>query len=185
MKDLNFFSSYNTSNNDKNGVDRYLVWAAGAFAAIVVLTLVVNGVKIAILEMSMRKYEAALNEPNFQAQLKEAENINQKLDLLKKYEGKVSKVSDDAKKNNLITDELLTDISGALPKEASFTDLQIDGYELTIKGETSNRTSIAEFEHNLKGLSKLKSVHVNEIARKETVEESYTFQISIILKEVN
>lgn len=184
MQDLNFFSTYNSDNNGKNGVDKYFVGGVGVLAAAVIVSIGMSMFKIMTAEFAIKKYNAALNEPTFQTQLTDAENINQRLSLLENYEKQISQVSNDVKKINVVTDDLLTDISGAMPQEVSLKDFSINGYEVSIKGNTTQKTAIAEFEHNLKGVSKLKNVFVNEVPREETINENYSFQITCILKEV-
>lgn len=184
MRDLNFFSSYNEDKKSKKGFEMYFYGTIGVLLAIIVINVAVSGVRIFMLNSSIKKYNEELNKPEFKAQLNEAIDVNNKIGILSKYEAAVSEVAGKAKKDNVVTDELLNDISGALPNDVTFKDFVIDSYDVTIKGSTHTRAAVAEFEHNLKNLSKIKMVHVNEIEKSNSVGEDYTFEIICVLKEV-
>lgn len=184
MKDLNFFSGYNGDKEEKRGFELYFYGAMGVLGAIIVLTVVISVVRIVMLDMSIKKYNNELNKPEFQAQLKEAEDINGKIAILSKYEGAISDVASSVKKDDIVTDNLLNDISGALPKEVSFKDFDINGYDVTIKGSSRTRAAIGEFEHNLSELPKAKKVQVNGISKSNAVGEDYTFEMTCVLKEI-
>lgn len=184
MKDLNFFSIYQGSQKEKRSIENYIYGAAGVLGAVIVVTLMINLVQIFMLNSSIKEYTEKYNAPDLQAQLREAEDLNGKIDILDKYQGELSDIASSVKKNDIVTDSLLNDISGAIPSEVSFKDFDIKGYDLTIKGTSHNRTAIGEFEHNLAQLSKLKSVHVNEIAKSNAVGEDYSFEMTCVIKEV-
>jgi type IV pilus assembly protein PilN len=184
MKDLNFFSAYNGDNKQKRGFEIYFCITAGIVGALIILNAIIGGVKIFMVHRSISQYNLKLNETEFKEQLSEAENINKKIEVLSNYEGAVSEVISNVKKDDIVTDGLLNDISGNMPKEVTFKDFDINGYDVTIKGSTNTRSAIGEFEHNLCQLAEIKSVHVDKIAKSNTVGEDYTFEMTCILKEV-
>jgi len=184
MKDLNFFSVYQGSIKEKKTVERYLYGAAGILGAIIIINLLFNVVKIYTSSTSIKEYAIKLSEPVLQSQLREADEINGKLEALSKYECVLSDIASSVENNDIVTDSLLNDISGAIPKEVSFKDFDIKGYDVTINGTTHTRAAMGEFEHNLSELSKIKKVHVNEISKSNAVGEDYSFEMTCVLKEV-
>nr|WP_245160047.1 PilN domain-containing protein [Clostridium beijerinckii] len=103
---------------------------------------------------------------------------------MSKYESRVSDVSNSIVKNDIVTDDLLNDISSTIPSDVSFKSFKIEGYDLTISGVSHTREAISEFEHNLKDVSKIKSVHIININYGSAVGEDYSFDITCVLKEV-
>nr|WP_241408021.1 PilN domain-containing protein [Clostridium beijerinckii] len=118
-----------------------------------------------------------------QEKLKEADEINGQIETLSKYENKLADVAGSVEKNDIVTDDLLNDICGAIPSDISFKNFKIEGYDVTISGVSHSRAAIGEFEHNLKNLSKIKSVQVGTIGKSNTVGEDYSFEMTCVLKE--
>lgn len=184
MKDLNFFSIYQGSNKEKRDEKVYFYIAAGILAGVILITFTINIVKIVLLNNSIEDYTEKLSASEVQSQLKEAEEINNKIDMLSQYESSLSDVAKSIKNNDVVNDELLNDICNAMPAAISFKDFNIDGYDLNISGITKNRAAVGEFEHNLTNLSGIKNVHVGKIAKSNAVGEDYSFEITCVLKEV-
>ena len=184
MKDLNFFKPYLGKNQEKKDEKIYFYIAYGILTLAIVGTLTFNIVKIILLNKDIKDYNDKLNSSEIQEQLKEAQEISDNIDVLNKYESSLSDVSKAVAKNDIVTDNLLNDICGAIPKDVSFKDFKIEGYTISIKGVTHTRTAIGEFEHNLRELPEIKNVQVDKIAKSNTVGEDYSFEITCVLKEV-
>lgn len=184
MKDLNFFSIYQGSIKEKKDEKIYIYIIAGIVAIAIFTSLTFNIVKLVNVNNKIKYYVAELSKTEIQNDLKEAEIINDKQSILNEYEGSLSNVIKSIKGTDLIDDELLIDISGAVPKDISFTEWKMDNFELIIKGTTHTRSAVAEFEHNLKNLPQFKLVHVDKIKTGETVGDDFTFEMTCILKEV-
>ena len=184
MKDLNFFSVYQGNRREQKDDKVYLYIAAGLLVGIILVTFAVNIVRIVMLNSSIKDYTEKLNASDVQSNLREAEEINGKIEILGKYEGALSKVADSINKNDVVTDDLLNDICNSMPGDVSFKDFDIEGYDVKISGITHTRAAVGEFEHNLRELSKIKNVHVNVIDKSNAVGEDYSFEMTCILKEV-
>ena len=184
MKDLNFFSIYQGSNREKRDEKVYFYIAAGVLVGVIFITLTINIVKILLLNSSIKDYTEKLNKSEVQSQLKEAEDVNNKIDMLSQYEGSLSNVAKSIKNNDVVNDELLNDICNAMPGAISFKDFNIQAYDMKISGVSKTREAVGEFEHNLTKLSKIKNVHVDSITKSNAVGEDYSFEITCVLKEV-
>lgn len=184
MRDLNFFSIYQGSNRKKRDEKVYFYIAAGVLAGVILITLTINIVKIFLLNSSIKDYNEKLNSSEVQSQLKEAEELNNKMEILSKYESSLSDVAKSISKNDIVSDELLNDICNSIPADISFKDFNIDGYDLKISGVSHTRAAVGEFEHNLRNLSEVKNVQVNNISKSNAAGEDYSFEITCVLKEV-
>ncbi|OPJ60065.1 PilN domain-containing protein [Clostridium chromiireducens] len=184
MRDINFFSYYQGKNQEKKDEKIYFYIAYGILTLVILITVIINSIKILTLNNQIKSYTEKLNAADIQAQLKEADEVNGKIETLSKYESSLSEVSNSIAKNDIVTDDLLNDISSTIPSNVSFKSFKIEGYDLTISGVSHDREAVSEFEHNLKGLSEIKSVHVININNSNAVGEDYSFDMTCVLKEV-
>lgn len=184
MRDINFFSYYQGKRQEKKDEKIYFYIAYGVLALVILITVTINSVKIVLLNKEIKSYTEKLNATEIQAQLKEADEINGQIDGLSKYESKLTNIASAVEKNDIVTDDLLNDIGSTIPSDVSFKNLKIEGYDVTISGISHTRQAISELEHNLKGLSKIKSVQVIKIDKSNTVGEDYSFDMTCVLKEV-
>lgn len=184
MRDLNFFSQYQEKNQEKKNEKIYFYVASGLLASIILGTIALNVVKGMFYDKDIKEYNEKLNSSDIQSKLKEADEINGRFNILTKYESALSKVTASLRKLDVVTDDLLNDICGAIPSEVSFKDLKIEGYDVTISGVSHNREAIGEYEHNLKNISKIKSVQITKISNSNSVGEDYSFDMTCVLKEV-
>lgn len=183
MKDINFFSYYQGKNQEKKDEKVYFYIAYGILTLVILTTIIINSVKIFTLNSQIKNYTEKLNASDMQEKLKEADEINGQIETLSKYENKLADVAGSVEKNDIVTDDLLNDICGAIPSDISFKNFKIEGYDVTISGVSHSRAAIGEFEHNLKNLSKIKSVQVGTIGKSNTVGEDYSFEMTCVLKE--
>lgn len=183
MNDLNFFSIYKTNVKKTRDEKVYVYIIATIVTTCILLSFSFCVVKIMIINKEIADYSIKLNSKELQTKLLEAEEINNKLDILSKYDDSLNKVSSNIKVIDIINDELLINISDSIPADVSFDEMDMDGYELKIKGVSTTRTSIAEFQHNLKQYSQFKIVHVSKIEAGKYVGDDYTFEMTCILKE--
>lgn len=183
MRDINFFSYYQDKKQEKKDEKAYFYIAYGILALVILGTVMFSVVKIILLNNNIKDYNKKLSAVEIQSQLREADEISGKIEVLNKYETKLSDVANSVTKNDIVNDELLNDICGAIPSDVSFKDFKIEGYDVTINGVTHTRTAIGEFEHNLRGLSKIKDVQVVTIDKSNTVGEDYSFNMTCVLKE--
>lgn len=183
MKDLNFFSIYQSNAKERKD-DSYPLYILGA---IVVLIIFVHGaytgVKFFYINTETKEYNEQLELPETKQKIAEAEIINDKLNLLTKYNDTLVEVDAAAKKVDVVTDDFLIDVSKSVPKDMTFTKWSSRDSELTIEGTSTSRTSVAEFVHNIKQYSYFLVVHVDKIEVGETVGDDYRFKLTCVWKE--
>lgn len=184
MKDLNFFSIYQTNRKERKDTKQYIYVLVAIVAGFIFFTLAWNVVKIIMLNTQISNYTAKYNAEDFQEQLNEANTINDKLGILTDYESSLTDVVKSVNKNDIVNDQLLADISNTVPGDVSFTEWKTENYVITMKGTSRSRSAVAELEHNLRELPQFKLVHVDKIKVGEHVGDEYTFEMTTILKEV-
>lgn len=184
MKDLNFFGPYQGQKKEKINTQMYIYGAIAIVGVLIVSTLIFNNVKIYILDKSIKDYTLKLEAKEIQANLKEAEDINNEISLLKEYDSALVDISTSVKDRDIVSYELLNNISSTLPSEVSFKTLDIKENNISIQGVATNRISVAELKHNLSQLPNMQDVYVNSINSKSAVEGEYSFDIKCVLKDV-
>lgn len=184
MRDINFFSIYQTNKKEIKNDEQYIYFFGLVVGGIILFNLILNGAKIIVLNGKIKDYTKKYNSSEIQTQLKEATTVNDKLEILTSYEKSLSDIVKAIKKNDIVNEKLLVDISSVVPAEISFSGWKTENYEITMKGVSKSRSAIAELEHNLKQLPQFKYVHINSIKNGDTVGSDYTFDITTVLKEV-
>ena len=184
MKDINFFEPYLGRNKEKINSKLYIYGAMGIVGFLIVITLIVNTVRIYILGKSINDYSNKLNDSEIQSQLKDAEDINKQISILKEYNSALDDVAVSVKQRDNVSDTLLNSISSTVPSEVSFKKIDITENTVSIKGVSTNRIAVAELKHNLSELPNIKDVYVNSIDNSNSVENEYSFDIKCVLKDV-
>ncbi|MFT8341822.1 MAG: PilN domain-containing protein [Clostridium beijerinckii] len=184
MKDINFFKPYQGKSKEKINFKRYIYGTMIIVAILIIGTFAVNTVKIIMLNKSIKDYNNKLSASEIKKQLKEAEDINKQITILKEYDSALSDVAVSVKDRDIVSDKLLIDISSTVPSEVSFKNLDIKDNIVNIQGVSSNRSAVAELKHNLSSLSRMENVYVNSIDNSGAVEGEYSFDIKCVLKDV-
>lgn len=184
MKDVNFFKPYLGKNKEKINFKIYVYGTIIIFVSIILGTLITNSVRIFMLDSSINDYKNKLESAEIQEKLKEAENVNNKINLLTQYDTSLAGIAVSIKERDNVSDTLLKDISSTLPSNVSFKNLDIVENTISIKGISSDRTSIAELKHNLSDLPLMEDVYVSTIDNKDTSNGEYSFDIKCVLKDV-
>jgi len=184
MKDINFFKPYLGKSKEKINAKRYVYGAMVIVGLLIIISFGVNTTRIILLNKSITSYNDKLVASEIQTQLKEAENINKQIDILKQYDTALTDVAISVKGRDNVSDTLLKDISSTLPSEVSFKNLDVVENTIAIKGTSTNRESVAELKHNLNELPIMSNVYVNSIDTQSAVEGEYSFDIKCVLKDV-
>lgn len=185
MKDLNFFAPYQGKKKEKTNTNMYIYGAAGLVGFAILSTLIFNSAKLFLLNREISNFTEKLGDSEIQTELKEANSINNQIELLTQYDIALSDVAKSTKNRNNVSDELLNKINSTIPSEITFKNLVVANNTLSIQGTASNRTSIAELEHNLKQLTIMDDTYVNSIKNAGAVEGEYSFDIKCVLKDVD
>jgi len=184
MRDLNFFKPYLGQNKEKVNSKIYVYGMMVVVLLAIIVTLGINTTQIMLLNRSISDYNQKLSASEIQAQLKEAENINKQIDILKQYDKALTDVAISVKSRDNVSESLLKDISSTLPTEVLFKNLDVVENNISIKGTSTNREAVAELEHNLRELPTMADVYVNSIQIQSAVDGAYSFDIKCVLKDV-
>jgi len=184
MKDLNFFKPYLGKNKEKINAKRYVYGAMVIVALLIIVSFGINTTRLILLNKSIKDYNEKLAASDIQTQLKEAENINKQIDVLKQYDKAITDVAISVKGRDNVSDTLLKYLSSTLPSEVSFKNLDITENNIAIKGTSTNRQAVAELKHNLSNLPIMSDVYVSSLDTQSGVEGDYSFDIKCVLKDV-
>jgi type IV pilus assembly protein PilN len=184
VKDVNFFKPYLGKQKEKINSQKYIYGAAAIVGIIILISLVSNTVRIYLLDRSITDYTNKLAASEIQTQLKEAQDVNKQIEILKKYDTSLTDVAVSVKNRDNVSEKLLKEISSTVPSQVSFKNLDIVDNTIAIKGTSTDRTAVAELKHNLSKLQVMKDVYVNSIDTNGAVEGSYSFDIKCVLKDV-
>lgn len=185
MKDLNFFAPYQGKKKEKTNTNMYIYGAAGLVGFVILGTLIFNSAKLFLLNRSIKDYTLKLEDKEIQTELREAELLNNQIQVLNQYDTELSHVAKSVKERDNVSDTLLNEISSTVPSEVSFKNMDVINNTINIQGVATNRTSVAELKHNLSGLTKMQDVYVNSIKDSGAVEGEYSFDIKCVLKDVD
>lgn len=180
QKDINFFSSYETKKKEKKNQDIYVYTIVGFLTAVIVGTLTYNSVKIFMIKKEIQAIEAKLSEPTLAVQLKEANEINEKISILEKYHSGLVTIVSAVEDRELINNTILDKISSVLPTDVTFKSINITSGNLSISASSKTRTAIAEVQHNLKNLDIVGDVVIGGISGDGSSGE-FTFDLRCVL----
>ncbi|MCY6370911.1 PilN domain-containing protein [Clostridium ganghwense] len=181
MRDYNFFEAF---YEEKKSSSLKFVYV-GIIATMIVGAMVVGHLytvfKINSLENEVASKEKILNSKELKTAAQKMDIAQKKLNLLNNYYDAVEEVNKITMKSDRIKTALIKKVSNQVPKEVSFQVMNISD-NVTIQGTAANRTSIAEFEHNLKTCGVFDDVHVSNITSSEEGTQ-YSFNIICSFKE--
>jgi len=184
VKDINFFKPYIGKNKQKMNSKMYIYGAAAVVGILIISTFIFNTARMFLLEKSIVDYKNKLEASEIQTQLKEADDVNKQIEILKQYNTSLTDVVVSVKKRDNVSEILLKDISSTVPSQVSFKNLDIVDNTVVIQGTCTDRTSVAELKHNLSKLPTMENVYVSSIDTKSAVEGEYSFDIKCVLKDV-
>lgn len=184
MKDVNFFRPYLGKDKEKINYQIYVYGMMIIVGLTIIVSFGINTTQMMFLNKSISDYNEKLSAPDIQSQLKEAEDVNKQIDILKKYDKALIDVAVSVKGRENVSESLLKDISSTLPNEVLFKNLDVVENNIAIKGTSTNREAVAELERKLKELPIMADVYVNSINAQSAVEGEYSFDIKCVLKDV-
>jgi type IV pilus assembly protein PilN len=183
MKDFNFFSPYLEKKKAHTSKILYGIIIVSLFVALL------SGFYYWVHNKTSRLKEEIANIENYLAsketinKIREIKDLETKVQIMTQYAEAIERINEEINIIDVISNDLLENISYCLPKDVYFDALSIDTTFLQIQGTAANRTSIAEFEHNLKELNIFSSVHVLNISS-GAEEDNYVFTLKCSMKEV-
>ena len=185
MRDFNFFSPYIETKKASN--KKYLY--AGVIA--ISVTLVVAGFtgitfyKANHLKKEIVGLKAYLNSKEVIEKRKAVEEKKRKIKVMNKYYTIVEEINVNLDNADVISSNLMENISSTVPTNIAIRSMSLTSEDIQIQGISNSRVSVAEFEHNLKLLDRLKKVYVSTINKESEESSNYIFAIRCAFKDVN
>jgi type IV pilus assembly protein PilN len=182
MSDLNFFEPYIEKREFKFNKMVLLysllvlcivgVAAIGAYNQFQILMLqnqVNNRLEVAQDSSTVNKYN----------EIKELEN---EMVGFKEEVDKIIEMDKNIATNDIIRDDLLSEINSKMPADLFLTNFSASGRNIQISGVAKDSNSVAEFS---KGLGLIKDVETVFISSINNVEGNYNFVLNTTFKDVN
>lgn len=184
-RDINFFTPYLGREKQQKNKHIYIYTLVGALAIMILGTLGYNSYKIYSITKAINDLETELNAPEIVSKVKESEIINKDLDILGRYDTGINQITEEINTRDLVSTKLLNSISSTLPTEVSFKNINVTAGNISISASSTNRTAIAEVQHNLKALQEISDVYIGAISSSGEDKSEYTFDLKCVLRGVN
>lgn len=186
MRDINFFTPYK-GNKGKQEVNeeasnKTIIITGIVVVAIIFISLVVNIVRLKLLNNSIDDINDKLTSTTLKHKLAESEQVNKELDVLNKYDSSLVSIGSSIDNRDVVSNDILNQLSSVLPSDVSFKSFNIAPGTITVQAVSKSRQAIGEVEHNLRNQTNVSSVYINSISGGEAVEGQYSFDIKVILK---
>lgn len=189
--DFNFFYPYLGKKKETKNKYLYMI-SAGVFILLILGgSFIWNMKRINSVKKEITALKSVVDSPETQDKIKQADKLNKKYDIIKKYYDGVEVISTAVDNKQVVSSELIRKLSSAIPHSVSFKTVSIDAQSIQIQGTAGSRVNIGEFQHNLKKLDGMKDVQVMSI-NKNTEDkgsndsnEGYTFTLKCLLKDVD
>lgn len=183
--DINFFAPYLGKKKEKKNKGIYIYTTIGVLTIIIFGTFTINTVKTIKLKREITNIKAELENPSLQDQVNESEVVNKKLQILEKYDTSITALTQGIATRDLISTQLLNNISSTIPEGVSFKNINITSGSLSISASAKTRTEIAEVQHNLKELPEILDVYIGAISGTGENGTEFSFDLKCTLKGVN
>lgn len=182
MKDMNFFSAF---IKKKKGSDTpkiivsviilvVAIFIVGTFSYFTIATYINNN--------EAQEYRDKLQTEDIKAKVKESNEVNDQIDNLTQYDNRITIVNNAIASRDIVTVTLMNQISATIPSEVNIATISIDNTKVTIGATSSNKTAIAEFQHNLKEIDSIYDVYIGSISGDEG---AYVFTAECTFKGVD
>lgn len=184
-RDINFFTPYLGREKQQKNKHIYIYTLAGVLAVMILGTLGYNSYKIYKTTKAINTLGSELNAPEIISQVRESEVVNKDLDILGRYDTGINQITEEINTRDIVSTRLLNSISSTLPTEVSFKNINITAGNISISAASTNRTAIAEVQHNLKALPEISDVYIGAISGSGEDDAGYTFDLKCVLRGVN
>lgn len=181
MTDMNFFAPYQGQKKEEKNKSIYVYSILGFLSVVIIGTFVWNTTNIILLNSKIKEYNLKLDNEEIKNKLLKWENLTKKEDILIKYDKGLTEIIGALDTREVVTTDLLNNLSSCLPSEVTFNSISINNTEINIQAVSADRVAIGEIEHNLRNLDNIQDVYIGGISGTET----FTFNIKCSLKDVN
>lgn len=178
MKDFNFFASYSKKKERKINKDYILYGIIILILAVMVFKTTVNLFAIKKLKSELALLEDEIQTTETDGKVKDIQNKEDDVKDLKEKIDKLSALDEYASKNDIINEYLLLEIENSLPAKVFLKKMVLNSETIKIEGNSQDKDSIAQFQHNLKNLDAFSEVFIPNISNEE---DYFTFNMDLRL----
>ncbi|MCQ1529807.1 PilN domain-containing protein [Lutispora saccharofermentans] len=181
MKDLNFFSSYSKKNNKKSFDKSIILYSFVILILIGVLSYgLYNFISIKKLNHDIEALKIEAEAKNQGAKIKVTLKKQQEINAYKESISKLSVLDKYVRDRDVVNEILLGDIGVNIPADLFLDSMVISQDNIRIEGKSKDKESIAQFQHNLKGIERFEQVFVPQML---DIDGNYSFYLDIKFKE--
>ncbi len=183
MYDINFFEPYLPQPKKTNvALIGFIIFLVLIIGAIGYLELDYNSKKNDLVD-SIDKVKAKTDDPELKEKLEKLSAKKQIQTSLTDTLDRLTLVDAYMQVKKTVYSGLLTDVTNSVPENCYIRDINIENDIIKISGYAKGYDSIAQFEHQLRQMKKLKQVFSPSMSEENS---NYAFSISAIMKvEVN
>lgn len=185
MQDMNFFIQFNSKKKNSDLSTIILSIFVTIIVGFIIITCAYNNIATYINNKEADDFKAKVEEPATQKKIKESEQVNNKINMLNKYDKDITEITNAIKTRDIVNIDLLNKVSSTLPSDITVVATQINESSVQLQGVSKNRVAVSELEHNLRELKDKSgnkyfcSVFVSTVAG----DGNFTFQIACGFKD--
>ncbi len=182
MSDLNFFEPYIEKREFKfNKI--VLLYTLLVLCIVGVATIgAYNQFQIVMLQNQVKDRLAVAEDSNIVNKYNEIKELENEMVVFKKEVDNIIEMDKNIAKNDIISEDLLSEIKLKMPTDLFMTNFSASGRNIQISGVAKDSNSIAEFSKGLGFIKDVESVFISSI---DNVEGNYNFVLNMIFKDVN
>lgn len=182
MSDLNFFEPYIEKREFKfNKI--VLLYTLFVLCIVGVAAIgAYNQFQIVMLQNQVKDRLAVAEDSNTVKKYNEIKELENEMAVFKKEVDNIIEMDKNIAKNDIISEDLLSEIKLKMPTDLFMTNFSASGRNIQISGVAKDSNSIAEFSKGLGFIKDVESVFISSI---DNVEGNYNFVLNMIFKDVN
>lgn len=186
MQDINFFAPYKRSKKTEEenikSSKKTLVITSSILGVMIAGSCALSLKQIYTLKNQIEDYNVKLSDATLQRNIKESEVVNNKLNILNRYDKSLTDLASTMDNRDAVSNEILDEISSVIPSDIYYNSMSISTDYIVIQAVSNSRQAIGEIEHNIRNLSRVADVYINSISSTNAIEGQYSFDVKITLK---
>lgn len=183
MRRINFFSPYIAVRRTQ-GNKSTIFSVAAAFVLVAVMAFYgYNAYSISKMNDEMETMTAFMNDPVNIEKVNKCLEAERKLGALKLYSANIDLINNYVGSKAFLNSRLLAKLDSTLPKDVFLQGSNVGAGSLQLQGIAGARTSIAEYQYNLKKLRLFKSVFTDSIVTDASSEGNFIFAVNCTLAD--
>lgn len=178
MRDKNFFEPYIDKKDSKSERQKIIAIISGGLAALLLVYIVINVVRIPMLEREIARVSSELNESKLLDKKASVDNKREILAELEQIETEIDYVSSELNEKDRLGVYLVETITNSMPNDIFLKSIDIKEDLITLEGISRTKEDIAQLGANLRQVIYFREVFIPEIVSDEGF-FSFTSTISL------